>query len=203
MRYAVFALIAINVIFFLVQNTVPGFTDSFVLVSSDVAARPWLLITSTFLHDGAAHILGNMFALFVFGIILENLVGTKKFLAIYFAAGLVASLAATLFYDVSLGASGAIFGVLGALAAMRPKMTVWTYGVPMPMVVAAGFWLALDIIGVFSPSNVANAAHIAGLIFGAAIGIALKIKEPRQPKSASRRRELSDEDLDQWEETWM
>ncbi len=197
--YTALILVAVDVVLFVVQLSVPGFTDSFLLISSDTFSRPWILVTSMFLHGSVSHLIGNMFALGLFGLILEHNIGSKRFIIIYFVTGVIASFASIFFYDSALGASGAIFGVLGALAAIRPKMIVWTYGVPMPMFVAAGFWVLLDLIGVFSPSNVANIAHIAGLAAGVVIGIALRSPEVKETKEKI----LNEEEFNQWEDEWM
>ncbi|HLD85324.1 MAG TPA: rhomboid family intramembrane serine protease, partial [archaeon] len=154
-------------------------------------------ITSIFIHGSMGHLLGNIFALGLFGSILERIHGTKKFLLVFFASGIVSGIASSFFYDAALGASGSIFGVLGMLAALRPKMMVWTYGVPMPMFIAAGFWLVLDIAGAFYPTNIANMAHIAGLAFGIAIGIT-----QRNPQSEEKK-PLSEEELDDWEQEYF
>ena len=198
-RHSALILIGIMVVIFIIQNLSEGFTELFVLQSSEIYSRPWILLTSVFLHGSLIHLLSNMFALGLFGMILENITGTKKFLIIFLISGIAASFAASFFYSAALGASGAIFGVLGALAAMRPKMTVWTYGVPMPMFVAAAFWLLLDIGGVFYPSSVANIAHIAGLAAGIAFG--LKLREKTSAKKEEK--PLSKEEIDSWEKEWM
>ncbi len=200
-KYAALILVAINIIVFAIQASVSGFTESFLLQSFDITARPWILISSIFLHGSLAHILGNMFALGLFGLILEHNIGSKRFLTIYFASGLVTSIVSAFFYPSSLGASGAIFGVIGVLAALRPKMVVWTYGVPMPMFVAAGFWLFLDVLGAFYPTNVANIAHISGLIFGVLIG--LVIRKPEILKDSKKEKILDDENFQRWEDEWM
>lgn len=198
-RYIALILCAACVLVFLVQTAVPGFTESFLLVSSDAAARPWILVTAVFLHGGTAHLLGNIFALGLFGSILERIMGSKKFLTVFFVSGIITSFVSMFFYDAALGASGAIFGLLGMLAALRPKMMVWTYGVPMPMFMAAGFWLLLDIAGAFYPSNVANIAHISGLVFGAAMGIIFRAPEQQEKEDKL----VSDNKVDEWEQQWM
>ncbi|MCX6815729.1 MAG: rhomboid family intramembrane serine protease [Candidatus Aenigmarchaeota archaeon] len=194
-------LIAAIILAFVVQLAVPDVTDAFAL--QDVAAQPWTLVTSMFLHGSLNHLLGNIFALLIFGLLLENEVGSKRFLIIYMVGGIVAGIASSFFYASSLGASGAIFAVIGALAVMKPKMTVFAYGVPMPMIVAALFWLMLDIAGVFYPTNIANMAHIAGLAFGAVVGFAIWQKKPKEPKHEKKARTISNEDFNQWEEEWM
>ena len=196
-------LSAIMVAIFLAQISVEGFTDSFVLVSSDAAERPWTLVTSMFLHGGVTHLLSNLFALLLFGTIFESIVARTRFLLLYFSAGIVASLATLLFYEASLGASGAIFGVLGALAVIRPKMTVWVMGIPMPMLAAAGVWLAIDLLGMFAPSGTANAAHIAGLLFGAAVSLLFFRAYLREEPAEKREYPLSESTVKRWEEKYM
>lgn len=199
MRYYSLILIALCVLAFILQ-AIPGFTDAFLLESAGVFARPWILVTSIFLHGSLSHLAFNMFALFLFGLLLEQFVGSRRFLLIFFLSGIFASIASALFYPFSLGASGAIYGIIGTLAAVRPKMIVWAYGVPMPMVAVGIFYLILDLGGLFFPSDVANAAHIAGLVIGAAIGIAIRKPEPKAEK---REKILQEEEINKWEEEWM
>lgn len=196
-------LSAIMVVIFLLQTTVEGFTDSFVLVSSEVTERPWTLITSMFLHGSLTHLLSNLFALLLFGTILESIIGRSRFLLLYFSAGIIASIATLFFYEASLGASGAIFGVLGALAALRPRMTVWVMGIPMPMLAAAGVWLLIDLLGMFAPSGIANAAHIAGLLFGAAISIIFLSPNFPEEKEQEQHYPVSESRLEKWEKKYM
>ncbi len=200
-RYYSLAIIIVCVVFFIIQSTAPSFTEAFILDSSAVSMRPWTLVTSIFLHGSLSHLAFNMFALFLFGLLLEKFIGSKRFLAVFFVSGLAASIAASFFYSSSLGASGAIYGVIGALAAIKPRMTVWTYGVPMPMVAAAGFYLLLDFAGLFYPTNVANAAHIAGLVTGVAIGLITRKPEPKQ--ADRKENNVTEEEFDEWEDEWM
>lgn len=194
MRYISLWLCGIIFAIFLLQ-LIPGFTEAFILSGME---RPWTLLTSIFLHGDIMHLLSNLVALAVFGLIFEGNFGERKFLAVFFAGGIASSFVSMFFYDASLGASGAIFAVIGALAVTMPRMIVWNLGVPMPMIAAAGVWLLLDIGGVFYPSNVANMAHIAGMIFGAAAGVFW-----RKPKEKSTGKPLDDKEVDEWEERWM
>ncbi len=198
-HFSALILCAIIAVIFLIQSSLMGFTEAFVLDADRVVTNPWILVTSIFLHGSATHLLSNLFALGLFGSILEKLIGTRRFLLYFFATGLLASMSSSFFYASSLGASGAIFGILGVLAALRPKMVVWTYGVPMPMFIAVAFWFLLDFAGVFFPSNTANVAHIAGLFAGLAVGFSTRkaYKEPERKKSLSR------EELDEWEEDYF
>ncbi len=205
MRYVSLIIATAAIITFILQVTIQNFTESFVLFSPDAIARPWILVTSMFLHGGTAHLLGNMFALGVFGLVLENKIGSKKFIAVYFIGGVVANIVSIPFYESSLGASGAIFAVLGTLAVLEPRMIVFALGVPMPMVVAAGLWLILDIAGAFYPTNVANVAHIAGLIFGALAGTIMR-KQYTKSEAENKIKEekmVKDEEFGEWEDEWM
>ena len=201
MKYTL-AIAAIAVIFFAAQAVVPGFEKAFLLASSDVASRPWILLTSIFLHDNLSHLLFNMIALLFFGLVLETVVSERHFLMTFFAGGVIAGIAAAFFYGEALGASGAIFAIMGVLAAIRPRMTVWALGVPMPMVAAAIFWMSADLIGLFAATSVANAAHLAGLFFGIAFGLIIRNRYPA-PKRSGRRSVLSDYEIDEWEESYV
>ena len=189
---------------FILQTVVPSLTDSLSLVSADLFARPWILITSMFAHGSLEHLIYNMFALALFGSILESIIGSRRWLVLYFVSGTVASLAAAFFYPDSLGASGAIFGLLGALAVLRPRMSVWVSGIPMPMAIAAGVWAAGDLIGLFVPSGIANAAHIGGLVVGLVAGFALR-KQFGESLIRKRQRgpEINENEFQSWEKRWF
>jgi membrane associated rhomboid family serine protease len=196
-----FLLVAICVVVFILQNLFPAITDEFVLVSKDVLSRPWILVTSIFLHGSPDHLIYNMFALALFGSVLENVVGSRKFLIIFYATGIVASIGSVFFYEASLGASGAIMGIIGTLAILRPRMMIFTFGVPMPMIVAAGVWTLIDLAGMFYPSNVANAAHLFGLVSGVIIGLALRKRFFVRTEHKSN--VIDEEDIDRWEDEYM
>ncbi|MDP7260534.1 MAG: rhomboid family intramembrane serine protease [archaeon] len=196
-KYISIWIVAITSGAFLLQMNAP-ITDSFALISSQVAIHPWTLITHMFMHGGATHLLYNMFALALFGTILEVTIGWRKFLVIYFVGGLVAGLAAIPFYNASIGASGAVFAVMGALAVLKPKMIVYVGWIPMPMAVAAAVWAMGDLIGMFAPSGIANAAHLGGLAFG--LGYAfLLLKEFHEWGNKNKRHSAEDE----WEDSYF
>jgi membrane associated rhomboid family serine protease len=160
-------LVLVNIVVFILQTILPGFTDQFILIGSEVASRPWTLLTTIFLHGSFSHLLFNMYALFIFGPLVERAVGKRRFLILYFIGGLCASLAAT-FYPAALGASGAIMAVLGAVIILFPKMKVlFFFIVPMSMRTAGIIFAAIDILGLFHESSgIAHLAHLAGLAFG-------------------------------------
>jgi membrane associated rhomboid family serine protease len=144
------------------------------------------LLMSMFMHGGFGHIAGNMFYLWIFGDNLEDRMGRGKYLAFYLTCGLLASLAHVFStYALggnplipSLGASGAIAGVLGGYLLLFPKKRVRVIILNMlqevPAIVAIGGWFLLQLIGGFGSignqgGGVAYAAHIGGFIAGLAL----------------------------------
>lgn len=131
----------------------------------------WRLFTAMFLHAGFLHIMFNMYALYLFGYAIESALGTRRFLTIYFVAGLLASVASYVFSDpgsLGVGASGAIFGLLGAWVAYNARRRQTAFG-------AANLRGALMLIGLnlllgFSIPNIDNFAHLGGLAAGLATG---------------------------------
>jgi membrane associated rhomboid family serine protease len=171
----VFVIIAINVLVFLIQLS----SDSshwawFAFTPALALDMPWIFVTSIFLHGGLTHLVFNMFALLTFGTSLENIVGGRRFLTVFFAAGIVGNLGYMVTsgdpWIPAIGASGAIFGVIGLLTVLRPWQTVFVGGLPMPLLVAAIVWALLDLTGFFAPSDVAHGAHLGGLFLGLAYG---------------------------------
>lgn len=143
------------------------------------------LLTSMFMHGGIAHIAGNMLYLWIFGDNLENAMGHKRYLIFYLLCGVLAGLshvfsASTLNNSVmvpSLGASGAIAGVLGGYLLLFPgrAVYVWTlFGVTsLPALLVVGLWFVFQLInglgmlgGNEAAGGVAYAAHIGGFIAG-------------------------------------
>ena len=194
-------ILSICVVAFFIQLAVPAFENSFVLVSSEVFTHPWTLVTSMFLHGDFMHLFYNMFALGLFGTILEHIIGAKKFLHIYFAGGLIAGLFSIPFYNAVLGASGAIMAILGCLAVLRPKMRVYVGYVPMPMAIAAIVWIAGDLLGFLAPSGIANAAHLGGMVFGLAAGFYLRKKYGEYNQRQTRK--IPTRTFNRWEDRWM
>lgn len=174
-RWFTFWIALSIIVIFILQTFINGFTSSLILNESSWT-QPWRFITSIFLHGSLAHLMGNLFALLFFGIILEKTIGSNKFLGIYLISGILANIVAINFYSSSLGASGAIMGIIGTLAILRPGMQVWAFGLIMPMAVAAVVWVVVDAIGVFIPSNIGHVAHLSGIAFGIIYGIILRSK---------------------------
>ena len=118
-------IIALNVIVF-IMTLLPGIGDEILYAGMSVNSlivngEWWRVITSMFLHGGFMHVLFNMFSLFLFGPELEKIAGKMRFLTIYFLAGIFGSAATFVTQDAlyaSIGASGAIFGIIGAFGAL-------------------------------------------------------------------------------------
>jgi rhomboid protease GluP len=136
----------------------------------------WRLLTSMFLHFGLLHIAFNMFALYVNGMAVERIFGGVRYLVIYLVAGICGSLASLLWHPLvnGAGASGAIFGVLGALIAFLVRKEG---GVP-PSVLktqlrAAAVFVGYNLLNGASHQGIDNAAHLGGLAGGFIMGFIL------------------------------
>lgn len=192
-------LSAICILFFVLQLFIPTFTNA-LLLNEQSWTQPWRFLTSIFLHGDIAHLLYNIFALALFGSILEKLIGGRKFLIVFFATGILANLFSINFYPSSLGASGAIFGVIGALIIVRPLMTVWAFGLPMPIFIAGILWVTGDVIGIFVPSNVGNIAHLSGIFFGLIFGLFYR---NWKPKPTHYKITLNENMIRDWEDNYL
>lgn len=203
-KFYALKLVAVCIIIFIIQLMLPVFTDLFVLNQS-AFTQPWKFVSAIFLHGSPGHLLYNMFALALFGTLLEQIVGRKKFMLIFFGAGIFANIISINFYGSSLGASGAIYGIIGALMIIRPFLMVWAFGVPMPMILAGIFWALGDFVGIFTPSNVANIAHLAGMALGIFLGIFFR----KNPSNYERKNEkidsiqINENSMRAWEDNYL
>jgi membrane associated rhomboid family serine protease len=165
--------------------------------------RPAALVTSMFLHGGWSHIIGNMLFLWAFGRSLEDAMGHNKFLAFYFAVGIIAGIVHTFFnYDSSVptvGASGAIAGVMGAYLLKFPRAEIRTLiwviffvtTVDIPAVLLLIFWFLSQLFSVGSiahthqvtDSGVAYFAHIGGFVAGMILVKAMGTRQRYFPRS--------------------
>ena len=171
-------LIIINALVFVAQmvlDKTTGLTNYIALYSyqSDLF-KPYQLVTHMFAHGGFMHILFNMYALWMFGSVLERVWGPKKFLIFYLVCGLAAGLAQMFTMDVNgsaVGASGAIMGLLAAFAYLFPDTKF--YILPFPFPIKAKFmvaiYAAIDLFGGLHPGaadNIAHFAHLGGMVMG-------------------------------------
>lgn len=190
------------ILIFMLQLVIPGFTELFVL--NDLAwSEGWRFVTAVFLHGGLGHLLYNLFALALFGSFLEKFIGGTRFLLIFFVTGIGANLVSVNFYNSSLGASGAIFGVIGALMLVRPLLLVWAFGMPMPMFVAGALWAFGDLAGLLAPSNVAHLAHLSGLALGLIFGAMSRGYAKRERERKKHGVVLHEKSVRNWEDSYM
>ena len=175
-------LIIINVIVFLftwvLERRDSTFMNAFVLFDPSTPwFHPWQLITYMFMHGGFWHILFNMYTLFIFGSVVERIIGSKKFLVFYLICGVGAAgfhlLVTALLSGMSgpmVGASGAIYGVMLAYAMLFPESKLTLI---FPPVTLSAKWMvivfaAIELVtGVTSTvEGIAHFAHLGGMLFG-------------------------------------
>lgn len=222
--YVTYGLIVANILVFIYELTLsPEGLEAFFRIwaivprelttefqdLSLIADPEWVtLITSQFLHGGFLHIAGNMLYLWIFGNNVEERLGHVKFLIFYLACGVLAGLTQWFFSTgstiPSLGASGAIAGVMGAYILRYPKANILTL-VPLgifittlriPAVFYLGFWFLQQafygVAGLNAPANVgmesggvAYWAHAGGFVFGAVLGPVLGLLSDKRDRSYS------------------
>ncbi|HEX2913860.1 MAG TPA: rhomboid family intramembrane serine protease [Chloroflexia bacterium] len=198
-----YGLILINFVAFFVELSQPtqqalnDFLARYAVIPADISSghNLYTLITSQFLHGGWMHILGNMLYLWIFGDNVEGALGHIKYLIFYLGAGIIAGLAQVIIDPgstvPSLGASGAIAGVLGAYLVMFPHARVNTlifvgiffFFTRLTAVIVIGFWAVLQFFSGFAEisqrtaqtgdGGVAYWAHIGGFITGVIVGFAV------------------------------
>lgn len=222
--YVTYGLIVLNVLIFGYELTLPpdrlmGFFQTWAVVPAQLTnslqgsggAREWFtLLSAQFLHAGFFHVAGNMLYLWIFGNNVEEQLGRVRFILFYLLCGVLASLTQW-YFDMgseipSLGASGAIAGVMGAYVFRFPQVRILTI-VPLgfflttiriPAIWYLGIWFIQQALyGVASlnaPANIGMSgggiaywAHAGGFVFGAALGPLFGLfdqaRSPRAPYS--------------------
>ena len=188
--FVTFGIITLNVLIFLGQFWIsgnnPGIGKSLVYMYGFVPAEfnPLTIFTSMFMHGGFAHIIGNMWFLYIFGDNVESILGHVKYFMFYLACGIGAALAQFFVEPASqvpmIGASGAVAGVLGAYMIRFPKARVHVLAViiifiatfVVPAQIVLGLWFLMQLsgglgsLGVDTTGGVAWFAHIGGFIIG-------------------------------------
>ena len=151
----------------------------------------WTFVTSMFMHAGIFHLFVNMFSLFFIGSLVEKLLGRKRFLYFYLFSGLFAGLFFVVvsyflqsdFNTFAVGASGALFGLVGLLMLLTPNLPVYVMFIPIPIKMkyaAPGLLFILWLISVTGGVPIGNTAHLGGLIAGLVYGIYLRNKFPNK-----------------------
>jgi membrane associated rhomboid family serine protease len=189
--YVTVTIIALNAAAWLFEvglpsNELQAFLQVYGLVPA--YARPATFITSMFLHGGWSHVIGNMWYLWIFGDNVEDRLGHGRFIVFYLLCGIAAAIGQIATDPAStvptIGASGAIAGVMGAYFVLFPRSRVLTLipliifwdVIELPAVFLLGFWFLLQLVSVGSITGsasgggggVAFAAHIAGFVTGLA-----------------------------------
>lgn len=189
-------IIILNVIVFAAEIL---YGDAFVQMFSltpviALSGAWWQFFTYMFLHADPLHITLNMFALFMFGIVVERALGWKKYIFLY----LVSGIGSAIFYIfltltflpsemtvLMLGASGAVYGVLAAFGFMFPKEVIYIYFIPLPAMSAVFLFAAVELIAGVTGimPGIANFGHLGGIITSAII--ILVWKRSSKPKGES------------------
>ncbi|HOO54692.1 MAG TPA: rhomboid family intramembrane serine protease [Methanothrix sp.] len=171
-------ILVICVLLLFVRYLAPAFTFNYLALNpAFVASRPWTLITHIFVHANMEHLFFNMLFLFFFGTELERRVGESRFLQIFIISGLVAAIGqmAVVPTGYMMGASGALYGVMGCLAVIAPEIRVLLFFViPLSIRAAVVLFAVLDFTMMGSADSIAHMAHITGLLAGLAYGGMLK-----------------------------
>lgn len=197
-------LIIINVFCFVLF----GILNLFGVLSLDlIALNPknilenynfWTFLTSMFMHGGFFHLLANMLSLYFIGRLVENILGKKRYFWLYifsgFFAGFLFVISPLIFpsdYNTfAVGASGALFGIIGVLIFLTPNLKVYPMFLPIPIKMkyaAPGMLILLWLISVGANLPIGNVAHFGGLLSGIVYGLYLRYKFPNKLKLIQQR----------------
>lgn len=182
------ALIVVNIAVFILAEIFLGPTgDAAVLrraggqvPSLVMGGEYWRLVSSMFIHSGIRHLLNNMLILYVLGEFLERLLGHVKFAILYLLGGLAGNLAELAFQlrrgedIVSVGASGAVFAIMGGVLLVLLRHRGHVRGLSIRQIL---IMLAFSVYFGFASEGIANEAHIGGLIAGFLLALLLYVKE--------------------------
>jgi membrane associated rhomboid family serine protease len=192
-------IILLNILFFIIFTAFIYYNSSYI---DYIAIKPesilsgkylWTFITSMFMHGGIFHLFANMLSLFFIGGLVQKLIGAKRYFYFYLISGLFASLLFVLssfFFKINMssyavGASGAIFGLVGFLVIITPNLPVYVMFIPIPIKMkyaGPGILVLLWLISLAGNIPIGNTAHFGGLICGLIYGIYLRKKYYRKTK---------------------
>ena len=183
-----YTLAAICAAVYLLEMLMGADSNTFILALMGAKVNPWIaageywrLLSPVFLHGGLDHLAFNLYALVVWGRVLEAMYGRAKYLAIYLIAGVFGNLCSYVFSPyLAVGASGAIFGLFGALLYFRKKDKIaFNAMFGMQVLLIIGFNLFYGFIR----TGIDNFAHIGGLLGGFLAALALGLYGERVPKA--------------------
>jgi len=183
---ATIALIGINVLLFILQSVSDLVTAQTALVPYFVAVEGeyWRLATSVFVHASLIHLAFNMFALYIAGTYVESMVGTLRFLVVFVLSGLGGSVLILVAADplvATVGASGAVFGLFGALFALFLHQRDAMAAAALRNI---GFLIAINLVFTFVARGISWQAHIGGLLAGFLVMEVLQWFGRRSPRSS-------------------
>jgi uncharacterized protein len=158
----------------------------------------WTFVTSMFMHGGFFHLFVNMLSLYFIGNLIERILGKQRYLSFYLISGIISSLAFVLiayFFGMDLntyavGASGALFGLVGVLVLLTPDLPVYMMFIPIPIKMkyaAPGLLVILWLISITADIPIGNVAHFGGLVAGLVYGFYIRKKFPNKIKLISQR----------------
>ena len=203
---------SLSITFILILITVVTFILFTILISANVipidfvALKPsnilqgaylWTFLTSMFMHAGFFHLFVNMLSLLFIGSLVEKILGKKRYIYFYVISGILAGLffvfsSLILSADMNtfaVGASGALFALVGLLTLLTPNLPVYVMFIPIPIKMkyaAPGILILLWLISVAGNLPIGNTAHLGGLLAGLVYGVYLKNKYKRKTRYLNR-----------------
>ncbi len=152
------------------------FYETYGFSGNNMLERPYVLITSIFMHGGLVHLLSNIFVLFFFGMAVEKEIGSARMLAIFLLGSFLGDLMSLLVYSfdsIAVGASAGIFALIGAGILLRPiDLSFAPFIIPMPLALLGAFYAFYNFYGFIAEptGNVSYIAHFGGLFVGLTYG---------------------------------
>lgn len=196
-------LILLNVLVFVVISILWGMSivsiDSIALKPSNILEGKylWTFLVSMFMHEGFGHLFVNMLSLLFIGSMIERILGQRRYLLFYLFSGLFAGVFFVLiskflftadFNVYAVGASGALFGLVGLLVLLTPNQPVYVMFIPIPIKMkyaGPGILVVLWLISIAGSVPIGNTAHLGGLVAGLIYGVYLRKKFPTKTKRIS------------------
>ncbi len=157
----------------------------------------WTFFTSMFMHGGFFHLFANMFSLLFIGNLVQKILGVKRYVYFYLISGLFAGalfvLSGLVFpadlQTYAVGASGALFGLIGLLMLITPNLPVYIMFIPIPIKLkfaAPIMLIALWLISILGNVPIGNIAHLGGLLIGLSYGLFLRTKYKNKTRLISK-----------------
>jgi membrane associated rhomboid family serine protease len=185
--YVTYGIMAICIVFFLIQNLAPQIASSLLIYAPfRTLAMPWTMLTSGFLHGGIMHLVLNMWALWAIGQYLEHQLGRGRYAGLFLASVVAGHTAVLLVADPTgaawvsgtVGASGGIFGLFGAMFVVNRRMGAQTTQVLV--------LIALNLLITFTVPGISWQGHLGGLIMGTGLAAAMFATRPKATPGADR-----------------